>query len=426
MLIVFTLISAVSGSIEAGTNRQVAEYTRPSGRMVEVYSEIFLTSLDEDARDKLKRQGKVDVSNDEYTPLIESKLTESTPWGKINLGNFIHRGEFTTLFSIKEFPNLIIKYQAHCVDIQSEIHPLLKDFWYMHEASGFGMAPRPRFVSPPSDLCEINRGKCSFTMSEFQWELCQSERAALRYMIMDRADGMSLHGYRERHFWHSSGAMDFASVMAVGIRLIQLLRKLHTEVRVVHGDIHSPNVMINITNGTTGEFNLSLIDFGIASRYNDSPLPTVPIRRPFHFYHELHTQWQIDGFAWAARDDLLKAIQTIAQLMHPFWYFEFERMNKEAGSRILREWKMVHNWFLSAGRDPVKFLQIPDGHKARIYELLETILTIGRGMNINGPLPYRQLESIMVECLRIARGAPPRSFTTTAAPEIVQNTTLPK
>jgi hypothetical protein len=126
------------------------------------------------------------------------------------------------------------------------------------------------------------------------------------------------------------------------------------------------------------------------------------------------------------RFDLLKAIQRVAQLMHPFSYFEFESRKASAGHPVLREWKVVHNWFLSGGRDPVKFLQIPDGHKAPIYELLQTLLTVGRGMNINGPLPHRQLESIMVECLRIARGAPPRSVATTAAPEIVLNTTLPK
>jgi len=393
--------------------------------MIEKYSDKFHASQDEDTRIKLKFQSELDLFTDAYSPLIRgSPLREHTPLGVVNLHSLVHRGRTTTLYTLKEFPNLIIKYQAHCFELNEEVHPLLRDSWYMHEASAQKLGPRVHFISPPSDLCEFREGKCAFTMEQDEWDDCRSDRGSLRYMIMDRADGMCLHAHRRLYLSHTFGAMDFPDAMIIGVHLIDLLQKLHLKARVVHGDIHSPNIMINITNTTTGLFTLSLIDFGRAFRYSQTPLPTVPIRPANYWYHQYFTQWQIDGFAWAARDDLLKAIQTIAHLMHPFTYFDFERGFKDAGHRTLRKWKLEANWFLTPFRDPVKLLPISPYDKYRIYAQLDTIMKIGRGMDINGPLPYRQLKSAMNECVRIARGLPQSQPVSTSASDIGSNSTL--
>lgn len=354
-----------------------------------------------DSRTKLILQDRIDVINDEFTPLTGVGDTESSPLGMLHLDTMIYNGISTTLFTGKEFPNLLIKYQAHCVGTNSEVHPLLKDVWYMNETNRLGISPRVHFISPPSDLCETQGGTCAFTMSSGDWENCQSKQSALRYMIMDRLDGVSLWQFQENNF----GFLDVSNAMVIGYYLIETLRKLHIEARVVHGDIYSRNVIIQTSNSTQAcGFDLKLIDFETAFRYPESPLSKFPIRKPYSWSHSLLTRWQMDGFAWAARDDIIKAIQTVAHLMHPPSYANYEDSLIRAGSKVFRRWKMLANWFLTPSRDPVDALPISSSGKQRIYSLLEQILEIGRGMRINGPLPYQELMNAMSECGRIARG----------------------
>ena len=421
MLIIFTyaLFAVCAASdVPEYPERRVIGLMRSSGRLIETFNEKFLEQLDESTATRLKAQIELDIREEMFTPKRTEPFTEFTPRGKITLGKVLYRGAYSTLFVPDEFPDLVIKYQVQCSRLNEEIHPLLRDAWYANDAAAHGISPTIHFVSPPAAPCLSQTGKCAFTIGQYDWEYCHRRRGALRYMILDRSKGLSLHSYRINRLGAYGGAMSVADAMMIGYTLIGILKKLHLEVGIVHGDIHSPNILIerssNSTNATA--YNLKLIDFGYAFPYPKLPLPDVPVTPAQYWYHELFTQWQIDGYAWSARDDVLKAIQVVAHLMHPFEYFEMEKKMRDAGVGALEDWKCHKNWFVTERRDPVQILNIQDSQKMRIYALMENILNMGRNMTINGPLPYDDLRIAMLECSQIASNNTVIHTTTTQVP----------
>ena len=391
---------------------------RYSGRMVESFNDKFLEQLDNSTATRFKAQMELDIENDMFTPSRSDLFTETTPFGEMTLGDAMYRGAFSTLFVPREFPDLVIKYEIQCLRLNKEIHPLLRDAWYANETFSYGISPHIHFVSPPTAPCESLTGKCAFTMSPDDWDDCLHYRGALRYMIFSRSEGWSLHSYRRSRFRDHGGAMSVADAMRIGYTLIGILKKLHLEVGIVHGDINSPNILIerssNSTNATA--YNLKLIGFGWAFLNPKSPLPNVPVTPPGYFYQDLFTYWQLRGYAWSARDDVLKAINVVAHLMHPLEYLKMEKDMKSSGYAALEDWKCKQNWFITARRDPVALLEIQNPQKMRIYALMETILNIGRSMKINGPLPYDDLRMAMLECAEIASNNTIFTTTTTVVP----------
>jgi serine/threonine protein kinase len=405
----------VSTSYSGPPSRVVSGIEKPSGRLVEVFNDAFKAELDQDTVMRLAAQADYDIDNDPFTPLVSSAWTERTPFGTINLGSRIHKGSFSTVFEIKEFPNLLIKYQAHCFGLNLNVHPLLRDAWYMNATSAMGLSPAVLFLSPPSLLCNERAGKCEFNMPAANWFECSYDQGPLRYMIMEKVNGKSLHHFRMAEFSATNGAIRFRDAMIVGIQLMRLLRKLHEEVNIVHGDIHSPNVMITV-NETSREVELSLIDFGLSFNVSNRTLPESPVYSLGHHFHPFFTQWQIDGYAWGPRDDVMKGIQTIAHLMHPYDYFEMEREIATRGYRALENWKLNGDWFITGKFDPVRRLRIPDELKGRIYALLVSILRLSRSMELNKRPPYEDLITALHECYELAAMA--ETTTTTTSPEL--------
>jgi hypothetical protein len=405
--------------------RQVMGSSLPSGRLIEVFSDGFKANLDADAAARLESQGAEDVANDPFTPNTTSAWKEATPIGTITLGSMIHRGVGSAVFQVYEFPQFLIKYQVHCSALNSEIHPLLRDAWYMKASrQAIGRSPEVHFVSPPSGICLRRGGKCEFTMAPADWQTCVDQQGTLRYMIMDRSRGQSLHRFRMDRFASANGAMRFRDAMLVGRSLISLLQRLHEEAEIVHGDIHTPNIMIE-QDVVSRSFRLQLIDFGNAFRRSNEKLPESPIWPAGHWFHQLWSAWQIAGYAWGPRDDIMRAIQTIAHLMHSNDYFEFERQIARLGYRALQSWKTLGNWFiLDRESDPVAALAVPEDNKRRIYEMLEYILRLGRGMQINQRPPYEELIGVMTQCVDLALPSTPVS--TTSEPTIESSTeTIP-
>jgi hypothetical protein len=391
--------------------RRVVGIVQPSGRVVEDFSDQFKLKLHPDVAERLAAQSAQDTLNDQFTPHSVSILIEKTPFGVMTLGQTIHRGMHSTVYAIKEFPNLLIKYQAHCRDLDTEVHPLLLDAWHTNASSAIGVSPIIHFISPPARLCHALVGKCAFTMSRDDLVDCRDDDGVLRYMIMEKLEGKSLHNFRMKAFASTNGAMDFNTAISIGIELIRLIQRLHEEIHIVHGDIHSPNVMIKKSNET--EFELKLIDFGLSFNISNVSLPENIVKPRGFWYHELYTIWQIEGFDWGPRDDVMRAIQTIAHLMHPYGYFDMERRLAEQGYRNLKSWKLTSNWFITSSLDPVMALKIGGARKGWIYALLDHILRIGRNMQINQRPPYEEIIAAFTECLEISK---PMVITTTSEP----------
>jgi hypothetical protein len=207
----------------------------------------------------------------------------------------------------------------------------------------------------------------------------------LRYMILEKVGGMDLDRFRRRQF--TRGNMGLRNAVAIGSALIQELEKLHKISGIVHGDIYACNVML--VGGSLTNSSIRLIDFGKAFPVQSKPLPTFPIYMRGTWFHELCTHWQIDGFAWARRDDVMKAVYTMIELMHPFSFQSYMSSLTEAGHKTLMSWKQSGRMYVTPYHDPVKSLAInSEAAKEMIYANLDTVLTITRNLDINEPIPY--------------------------------------
>ena len=394
----------IDATLRHRTQRHVLEISQVSGRVVEAFNAEFIIGLDKDARNRYSAQVELDRLNEKFTPNVNSVIMENTPLGYLMLGELVHTGLLSLIYEIEGHPNLLIKYGAYCTGIDNQLPPLLRDAWYGEKAHALGIGPKILFVSPPSLLYEERIGKCGFTLPDNDYGLCRQRYGSLRYMIMERIDAMTLRDYRGEIGKRTDGALPFVNSMIIGYFVISLVEKLHTEARILHNNIQLANIIIRFTNVSTGEFDFKLIDFGSAEKIPDGQFPETQTYSRGDCEHETSTQWQIDGYEWTQRDDVLKAIQAIAQLMHPFHYLAMEEQLGLNGYDYLRKWKTEGNWFIpDPSMDPIAGLEISAKAKNHIYGLLERILILGRGMQINKAIPYDEIKHLMSECVKIVR-----------------------
>lgn len=328
--------------------------------------------------------------------------SEDTELGKITFRRRLHSGFASLVFQIDEHPDLVIKYRVDdCLGGYSDVvHPLVGEYNYMRNASLAGLAPRPIFLSASSTLCESKEGKCEFAMSESHYKFCRDANAMIRYMIMEKAHGVSLHEFRRTRF--PEGKMGLRNALNIGATLIDMIGRLHLEAKVVHGDIHSPNIMISMDPKTEIP-HLALIDFGRAFTYPDRDMNESSNHTSSHFLAS-KTHWQIQGFSTAPRDDVLKALQTTAQIMHPFDFFDFENTLTRMGELSLLNWKMKANWFTASPFDSVaELVGVSDTIKIELRTRLLNVLNRVRELGINEPIPYRDIADELRQCASLAQ-----------------------
>ena len=377
-------------------------------RVIETYTDRVRAFIGLDAWMKLMTQMEADKINDRFTPNITvDNHTEMTPFGLFNLTRIVHQGYDSVIFEIENNENILIKYQLHCVDFEMDIHPLLRDHWYMGEANNSGLAPRPLFLSPPGRVCEHHTGKCAFIrMPIAELRECHQTGGVARYMIMERVKGMTLHEVRTSAYGSPSGAMSLISSFRIVIAVLSSLAKLHNQAKVVHGDIHTGNIVYDETNKK-----IIFIDFGRAFRKTEAPeyqIYKLGVHREY-----MHSLWQIEGFAWAARDDIIKTIHMLAFLMHPFQYADMEFGIQLRGLYTLHEWKQRGDWFRYRAFDPIEALtttvsqpsQVLIDSQISIRESLSKILRIARSLQINQQIPYGLLLEELRKCVEAASRA---------------------
>ena len=395
---------SITGSL--GTSNPIGFVATSGARVVEIYNETrYIRQYDDDVQSRLIEQRTIDEMNDQYTPNTLNTTHEFTPLGMITLGDRIAIGSDSVIFDIKEYPRLVIKYQSNCHD--DEIHPMLREAWYGKEANEVGIGPKIEFLSPPVRMCESPQGKCIATLSAGSYHECRDTTGTLRYMIEEKFFGENLRAYRMRLF--REGNMGLRNAAMIGIGIIEQLKVLHESAKIVHGDIYAPNVIVVPSNETAAS--LRLIDFGRASRILDTPLPTFPIEEGAWF-HELCTQWQMDGYAWTRRDDIMKAVQTVVELMQPLTFQFYIQKLKAEGKDKLIEWKCKGRMYVTSSHDPVAVLKIPKSHKDQLYEHLDTLLDLVRSLDINGPIPYERLIVILAHIVQLIDGDALSAFAT--------------
>ena len=381
-------------------------------RYVENYTAEILAKLTESHRKILLAQIYLDARNDVYAPAeddFDGPPQEYTPWGTIVLGNVIHKGGQSAVFEIRDHPDLLIKYQANCEDLDPAkhlIHPLIRDYWYMLESFALRLSPEPLFLSPPSLFSRLfgvqPDRKYLFELSVSTVRSCIRQGGVIRYMIMRKSQGKSLHHFR--HYYQNS-TIPLNVAAAITTAVIAGLEKLHEEAHIVHGDIHAGNIMVEWV-GELRRYRISFIDFGRAFRDNRN-FTNDRVNPIGYWNHYLCSPWQIDGREWARRDDVYKAILTFAIITNPIEYIrreEIEMRLRGTGGAIA----MKRNRFMFQMAPPARThrsayistfdpLEIESTFLTRTRDRLMNHLHMIQQMatvfldDINDDIPYNQL-----------------------------------
>ena len=375
--------------------------------------ELVTSTYGEDAVRIVQAQEQEDLMNDDFTPNTGSnEMRQNTPLGEFVLEGLIAQSGESTTFSLVGNPDVMIEYHADCFDVwrrpgdeDTVVHPLIFAYWYGREAASHNMSMEPIFLSPAAPLCPNKNGTCNFeNMSEENFAHCRRRGGSMRYMLIQKSQ---YHTLREAAIRYG-GKVPFGTTMDFGKGMMLRLKKLHKEARIVHGDINSNNVILE--RNTRNKYSIKLMDFGKASRVLSSWPDDVRVEFPDKSHYRF-TQWMLDGHYLAPRDDVMKTIQMLAQLMHGRdAYTRIERHHQRAGYDAQRLFKMEHDLFSpmvpgSIGRrlDEVESLAVSEDNKTLIRLELANILRIVRELKTtNSVIPYDILSASFRRCASLS------------------------
>ena len=419
---IFLLLSAVSGgkrqrldsdsSAPSIYSRAVSIIGETSdGRLIEEYNTTIVGEYYGDwLADSLQNLQKMDMNTSMMLPYVGTDRSEMTIYGYLVFNELIARTFQSNIFSIQGNSRKIIKYQSNCgelgfsadLSVKPNVHPSVVEFAFTRKAASYGLSPNALLLSPPVRLCDSSWGKCNFGMSGEEFYRCKSDQnASLRYMIMDRVEGETLFQYTYRF---ANNTVPFARAMEIGIQLIELIERLHTDAEIGHGDIHESNVMIESDTG-----NLKLIDF--ARSYSTVDRPCKKIRPTLWSRHPLYSYRELLGFIPAKIDDVLRAVETVARLMNPDdAYNNFLSLKTAENPTWILDWKSNGNIFeipsqagaLWEPHDPVNVLGLDEDATSLIKSTLLHLLDKTRHPAPGEPIPYALIRAAFSTCFQIA------------------------
>lgn len=315
-------------------------------------------------------QHVADLGNDGFTPDWGLTYIEVVPgYGPITLSGEVARGPFSRIFGVKEHPDLVIKYQTDCVAAKAEVPDLVKDFHFGKIGHDAGVSPIMYFLSPPALLPVNTTEKTDFRFTGLSREYCVSVGASVRYLVMERV--IKCLSGRNRQ------GIPVAAAASLGIVLLRIVETLHSH-GVVHGDIHTGNICV------TASHELRVIDYGKASFVTDEA-DTQTIGN-LTYPHPALTHWQLQGYQWARRDDVYKAIFAVAEVMHggDFWALIRDETDN-IGDRLL-QFKRDSFFFNIGGVNVVE--------SKVVRSRLERVLSLVRSLDsVTSLIPYDLLKA---------------------------------
>ena len=359
----------------------------PPSVFVSRWKPIIPSSLSEDFRRRLGAQDIEDIIHATTAPDLNQTSFMWPGHEDLLINAVIHRGHESALFRIEDSETVLVKFQADCDEIGHSINPLLNDYWFGKEAAAAGIGPDVFFLSAPSPMSDTLITKY-FTMSPELRQDCVRQGGSVRYMVLALIpDAIDLRFVRERYPVHM---LPFAKGMELGIKLIEEIRRLHLTARIVHGDIHPGNMLLD------NRGNIKIIDYGRA-RFNQRELTNKPVQKYGRWYHQGFSPWQIEGYEWSMRDDIYNAIRSIALMINGDQYYRYEETL--ARNWTLMNWKKFefifslpiselnrHNPWLVF--DPISSLKVSESRKAEIREALERVLDSVRSLRDINQVPY--------------------------------------
>ena len=356
-----------------------------------------------------------DVNSTLFIPNVLVPREETSILGLVRLGPSLAVSKQSVIYTVSDKPGVLIKYQANCIELEMQaqlvqkpfLHPSVVEFAFTRRASRFGLAPKVVSLSPPVGLCDRKEGKCSFDLSEGDFAACRAEpHSSLRYMIMERVRGSDLFSYK---YDYTNETVPFVTGVLIGEEMMRMIEQLHTRAKIVHGDIHLGNVMIQEI--TEESVKMQFIDFARSFENNERPMGKL--QSNFWSTHQLFSPWELAGYYPAARDDVYRVVEGVARLINPPEYTEFLDFVTRIHPQMILAWKSKKNIFLIPRTskshpftpyDPVERLEIHASKRAEIRDLLEHVLSLVRGMkdDINATPPYAEIGEVFRKCRLLA------------------------
>ena len=230
----------------------------------------------------------------------------------------------STIFRVRNRPDLVLKYQVDCGEEELSAHPLLRDSIGLDLLKDTGLVPQVVFISPPAVFRHPISPKTSFLLPDTNVHTCMATGEGVRVIAMERL-GISIYRHVTRY------GPSFKLAVQVMSWLVRSLETIHSR-GIVHGDIHSGNIVWENEDRT----GFRLIDFGLATfRGEREGLPTR-VRPRLDFVHNLHSPWELEGWRSTFKDDLYKAFMVGAFVMHGLDYNEYVTSLESNGEAMLR------------------------------------------------------------------------------------------
>ena len=327
------------------------------------------------------QQSDIDRAFPEFAPLLTSEHEDfllDDEEVRLPLGDLIATTNFATVFGFASRDDLAIKYSADC-DMLDVVHPLLRDGWFLDRLKDTNIVPAVYFVSPASGMISEITSKTMFEMSDTERERCVRDKRSVRFMVMERIQ-MNLHAY--------VNAQGPSVKLAITVLrwLLSALEVMH-EMDIIHGDIHSGNVVIRRESNR-----LALIDFGLAAHREEielnDPQPWHPME--VERYNCLHTHWELQGYRKSYRDDLFKTLLLVSFLIHGETFQEYCQLLESQPLRM-RRFKAELSLFEFPGSRRLKPV---------VKEPLDEMLEYVRSMETPYVRPdYEYLHNILAETI---------------------------
>ena len=350
-------------------------------------------------------QPGIDEGHDDYTPMLNNEHIEIIPeLGELVLGERLTRTTSSTVFLLTSHPELVIKFQSNCDQLDAAVHPLLTDFWLSREAGRVNASAKAVFVSPAASLMGAAGRKVDFTMADHTQRNCASRGGVVRFMVMERLDACL-----DRH----SPEPHMERAVLAGAQTIALLERLH-RAGIFHGDIHTGNVCLS--RSAPGQ--LRLIDFGQGG-FVDSESDELS---PSDWWpHELLTAWQLLGFPHARRDDIYRTVEIVARLAVGSSMWAQPHMWAWTNEAKLLDWKQHGSPFVTPVVNAADVIPgLPIHMRSEVGELLDAIVAKARALvSVTTPIPY---DSILADLLSVLRIIDAIITTTTVAPTTESST----
>lgn len=231
---------------------------------------------------------------------------------------FILRYLSTSVMSFVNHPELVVVYRQYCPSSGGQIDNSVRDFWFLNHVQPLDVGPKVYLISRPmsgSTILEDLGVSRPPQNAKLVLNKCPNRAYShVRYLVMDKVVGSTLHALTLKS---PGGKVPVHVAAQLGVALVRVLRKLHDQ-NVVHGDIHSHNVIVD---GLV----VKLIDFELAKIYDrdlvnaESKPSCGQSSRSFANtldISQVNTFWESQHCSKSFRDDMYRALVTVSAMMH--------------------------------------------------------------------------------------------------------------